>query len=111
MNPAGFDAIYALDVLEHVDPAQEDLFLTTVAADLVPDGIFICGMPTLASQTYASEYNKASHINCQHPAQITAKLKKHFRAVFSFGMNDEVLHTGFDMMRQYQINLCAGVQE
>ena len=106
-----FDGIYALDVLEHVDPEQEERFLKTILVCLDPDGVFICGMPTLASQAYASEYNKAAHINCQHPAQITATLKKYFKAVFSFGMNDEMLHTGFDMMRQYQINLCAGVSE
>ncbi len=105
--PGTFNAIYALDVLEHVDPAQEAQFLTMVVDCLVPDGVFICGMPTLASQAFASEYNRAAHINCQNPADITATLKKYFKAVFSFGMNDEVLHTGFDMMRQYQLNLCA----
>tara|TARA_R110000824_G_scaffold393146_1_gene591951 strand:- start:6481 stop:7161 length:681 start_codon:yes stop_codon:yes gene_type:complete len=103
-----FDGILALDVLEHVDPLQEGAFLEMAVRHLLPSGVFIVGMPTLESQRFASKANVKAHINCQHPAQITATLKEYFANVFSFGFNDEVLHTGYEPMRHYQMNICAG---
>lgn len=103
-----FNGVYCLDVLEHIDPEQEAKFLSNVVDCLAGDGVFIVGMPTLESQRFASDANVQAHINCQHPAKITETLKQYFRNVFSFGMNDEVLHTGFDGMRHYQLNLCTG---
>src|SRR5262245_8949938 len=48
-----FDAIYALDVLEHIKPQDEALFLKNVVASLAPHGVVIIGMPSLESQAYA----------------------------------------------------------
>lgn len=103
-----FDGAFALDVLEHIDPQQEPLFLSHVVQALKPDGVFIVGMPSLESQEYASETNRFSHINCQTQAQLTKTLKTYFTNVFPFGMNDEVLHTGYGKMCHYLINICAG---
>lgn len=104
----GHEAIFALDVLEHIDPAQEDLFLHRVVADLRGNGIFICGMPTLASQEHASDHGRAGHINCQTPGQITETLKGFFDNVLSFGLADGQINLGFEPMRQYQLNVCTG---
>ncbi|MDX2224353.1 MAG: class I SAM-dependent methyltransferase [Rhodospirillaceae bacterium] len=106
----GFDAGFALDVLEHIDPAQEDEFLRQVCAALVPDGIFIVGMPSVESQVHASEANRRAHINCQSADQLTATLSRYFRNVFSFGMNDEVIHTGFGPMSHYLLKVCVGLR-
>ncbi len=103
-----FNVAYALDVLEHIDEKQESKFLQTVVRCLYSNGTFICGMPTLESQRFASDANVKAHINCQDPEVITATLKQYFTNVFSFGFNDEVLHTGHDAMRHYQMNLCCG---
>jgi len=103
-----FNGAYCLDVLEHIDPEQEPLFLQRVVECLEPNGVFICGMPTLESQRFASEANRKAHINCQSPNQITGTLRKYFANVFSFGMGDEVLNTAYEPLRQYQINLCTG---
>lgn len=103
-----YDGVYALDVLEHVDPAQQDLFLRSVIASLKPNGVFIVGMPSLEAQVYASTVNKKSHINCQSADQLTQNLKAYFHNVFEFGMNDEVLHTGFGPMCHYLVRLCVG---
>lgn len=105
-----YDAVFALDVLEHIDPEQEWLFLRNAVAYLKPPGVFVCGMPTLNSQNHASAHGRAGHINCQHPEQITATLRNYFHNVFSFGMSDGQINTGFEPMRQYQLNLCAGVR-
>lgn len=103
-----FDGCFALDVLEHVDPEQEHLFLSRAVQVLRPNGVFIVGMPSLESQVYASEANKRGHINCQTAKQLTGTLKKYFGNVFAFGMNDEVLHTGYGPMCHYLMNLCTG---
>lgn len=105
-----YDAAIALDVLEHIDPAQEDMFLRQVCANLNPDGVFICGMPTLNSQAHSSEHGKAGHINCQSPEKITRTLRRYFRNVFSFGLTNGHLDQGPEPMRQYQLNLAVGVK-
>ncbi len=103
-----YNGCFALDVLEHIDPKQQSLFLNNVARTLKEHGVFIVGMPSLESQEYASEVNRCSHINCQSSDPLAATLKKYFYNVFTFGMNDEVLHTGYGKMCHYLINVCAG---
>jgi len=103
-----FDGCFALDVLEHIDPEQEGLFLKKVQKSLKDEGVFIVGMPSLESQAYASKTNLEAHINCQSAGQLTQTLRQYFSYVFPFGMNDEVLHTGYSKMCQYIFNVCAG---
>ena len=102
-----FDSCFALDVLEHIDPKQEQIFLSKVLECLHPKGVFIVGMPSLESQAYASKENIKTHINCQTANQLTITLKSYFDNVFSFGMNDEVLHTGYSKMCHYIIKICT----
>ncbi|MCC9620606.1 class I SAM-dependent methyltransferase [Thalassospira sp. MA62] len=103
-----FDGCFCLDVLEHIDPAQEDLFLKNIVDSLSEKGVFIVGMPSLESQKYASEVNRFSHINCKTSEDFTVLMEQYFTNVFSFGMNDEILHTGYPRMCQYIIKLCTG---
>lgn len=103
-----YDAVYCLDVLEHIAPDREPDFLFKVLESLTPSGVFICGMPTLNSQAWASDYGREGHINCQHPGHITGKLSDLFDNVFSFGLADGQINLGFEPMRQYQLNLCCG---
>jgi 2-polyprenyl-3-methyl-5-hydroxy-6-metoxy-1,4-benzoquinol methylase len=111
-NSAGekFDALYTLDVLEHIPADLEDQFLRNLCASLKPDGVAIIGMPSLESQAYASPASKAGHVNCQSGPQLRQTLHRHFRQVFMFSMNDEVVHTGFHAMAHYLIGLCVGVR-
>ena len=102
-----FDVCSALDMLKHIDPTQEPLFLSRVVNALRQDGVFIIGMPSLESQAYALEVNTFSHINCQTATQLTSTLNRYFNNIFSFGMNDEVLHTGYGKMCHYILNLCV----
>ncbi len=102
-----YDGIYCLDVLEHIEPSKERTFLKNIIASLNPGGVCIIGMPSTESQQYAGEWNKGQHINCQSEGQLRATLRKHFANVFSFGFNDEVLHTGYGPMRQYLMMLCV----
>src|SRR5215831_4827932 len=50
--PGSYDGAYALDVLEHIEPAKEDIFLTNMVKSLSAHGIAVLGMPSLESQIY-----------------------------------------------------------
>jgi len=103
-----FDGIYALDVLEHIEPQSEDLFLSNAIAPLKKNGAVIFGMPSLESQKYASEPSKVGHVNCKTAGDFKETMERYFHNVFLFSMNDEVLHTGFYAMSHYIYTLCCG---
>ena len=105
-----FDGAFSLDVLEHIDPTQEAQYMVNVAASLQPHGVFIVGMPSLESQQYASEGSKLGHINCKSGQSLRAFCQQYYKNVFMFGMNDEVLHTGFLPMCQYLFAICVGTK-
>ena len=106
--PGRFDALYALDVLEHVPAAEEGKFLDTVIASLESNGVAIFGTPSLESQRYASEQSRSGHVNCKSAPDLKALMQRYFHNVFMFSMNDEVVHTGFHKMAHYLLALCAG---
>ena len=106
--PGEFDAIYSLDVLEHIAPDQEAVFIQNALASLKPTGVMIVGMPSLESQAYASPQSKAGHVNCKSGKDLKALMRQYFDQVFLFSMNDEVVHTGFYPMAHYLIALCCG---
>ncbi|MEW5864870.1 MAG: class I SAM-dependent methyltransferase [Pseudomonadota bacterium] len=105
--PGRFDGAYCLDVLEHIKPAREQLFMKNFIASLAPDAAAIIGIPSLESQAYASPQSKAGHVNCKSGADFKKFLEGYFRNVFVFSMNDEVVHTGFFPMAHYLLGLCT----
>ena len=102
-----FDGVYAVDVIEHIAEADENRFMANLAASLHPHGVCIIGTPSLESQAYASPGSKAGHVNCKSGPGLKELMERHFRNVFIFGMNDEVLHTGFHKMAHYLFALCC----
>ncbi|HLI11524.1 MAG TPA: class I SAM-dependent methyltransferase [Alphaproteobacteria bacterium] len=106
--PGNFDAVYALDVLEHIEAARERIFLANAFAGLGEHGVAIIGMPSLESQSYASAQSKAGHVNCKSAPELKALMEEFFHNVFMFSMNDEVVHTGHHKMAHYLIALGAG---
>lgn len=105
--PGSYDAVFSLDVLEHIKPEEENLFLTNMANSLERNGIAIVGMPSLESQTYASPASKEGHVNCKSGEALKSKLQEFFHNVFVFSMNDETVHTGYYPMAHYLIALCT----
>jgi 2-polyprenyl-3-methyl-5-hydroxy-6-metoxy-1,4-benzoquinol methylase len=99
--PGNYDGIYALDVLEHIDPDKEAIFFDNVVRSLSPHGAVVLGMPSLESQPYASPNSKAGHVNCKSMPDFRQVMEKHFHHVFMFCMNDEVVHTGYHKMAHY----------
>ena len=106
--PGRFDAIYSLDVLEHIHPDNEARFITNMLSSLDDNGIMIVGIPSLESQPYASPQSKAGHVNCKSGDDLKAIFQQYFYNVFLFSMNDETVHTGFYPMAHYLIALCCG---
>jgi 2-polyprenyl-3-methyl-5-hydroxy-6-metoxy-1,4-benzoquinol methylase len=105
--PGNFDSVYALDVLEHMRPDQEDTFLTNLVGSITDTGVAIVGMPSLESQLHASPQSKAGHVNCKTGVDLKSTMEKYFHSVFVFSMNDEVVHTGFYPMAHYILAVCA----
>ncbi len=96
-----FDGAYALDVIEHIQPRDEDRFIGNIVKSLNPNGVLILGSPSLQSQVYASPPSKEGHVNCKEAPQFKILMQKFFHNVFIFSMNDEVVHTGYHPMAHY----------
>lgn len=103
-----FDAVYALDVLEHIPHAQEARFLHALTSALaLHSSACIIGMPSKVSQQHASEISRAGHVNCKSANDLAHTLRRNFGQVFIFSMNDEVVHTGFHAMAHYYLALAV----
>jgi len=105
-----FDALYSLDVLEHIEQDKEDLFLRNALQSLIPEGVAIVGMPSLESQSYASPQSKEGHVNCKSGNDFKRLMQGYFHNVFMFSMNDEVVHTGYFPMAHYLLAVCANLK-
>ncbi len=103
-----FNGIYALDVLEHILPEDENRFIENMATWLYSNGALIIGSPSLESQPYASLNSKMQHVNCKTEEGMRKTLGRHFSNVFLFGMQDETLTTGFGPMCHYRLAVCTG---
>lgn len=100
--PAIYDAAYAIDVLEHIPPMDEEKFLSAFRSMIADHGIGIIGMPSLESQPYASAQSAAGHVNCKSEEALRRAMACHFHQVLMFSMNDEVVHTGFHRLAHYR---------
>lgn len=102
-----YDGVFALDVIEHINSKDEDIFMLNLCGSLQRNGSIIIGMPSLNSQKYASDASKIGHVNCKSYKQLQDLCRKYFHNVFIFSMNDEVVHTGFHQMANYFLALCC----
>lgn len=98
----GFDAVYALDVIEHIKPDDEFLRAMAAAAPVA-----VIGTPSLEAQQYASPMSKLGHVNCYSGADLKARLSEFWHNVFLFTMHDETLGTSFSPMAHYLLALCV----
>lgn len=105
-----YDAIYAIDVIEHLDPHKTKSFFERICSCLTRSGVCIIGTPNINASQYSSPQSSIQHINTHYQSHSTLKatLSKYFQNVFMFGMNDEVVHTGFLPMAHYLWALAVG---
>ena len=73
-----------MDVLEHIDRKQENIFMKNIVKSLSKDGILILSTPSIYSQKFTSRENKKSHINCKSDIELKNLCLKYFRNVFYF---------------------------
>jgi hypothetical protein len=105
--PTRHNAIYSLDLIQHISVTQEGRVLRHLRDSLSDTGVLIIGTPSLESQSYASPLSKIYDINCKSGLTLKALLKEYFHTVFIFSMNDEVVHTGFHPMAHYLFAVCC----
>lgn len=106
-----FDAIYSIDVIEHLDPHLNRPFMENQCASLKDDGICIVGTPNITAFKYAKEFNKLQHINSKGYKSLRQQMARYFENVFMFSMNDEVVHTGFGPMAHYLFAMGVGLKK
>ncbi len=105
--PKQYEAVYSLDVFEHISPELEHLALKHLCNSINQDGIAIIGMPSLESQKYTKPVSVTGHVNCKSGEDFRDLMRQYFKHVFLFSMNDEVVHTGFSKMAHYIFCLCS----
>jgi 2-polyprenyl-3-methyl-5-hydroxy-6-metoxy-1,4-benzoquinol methylase len=104
------DGAYAIDVLEHVAPSLEGAFMENICACLPANGVLVIGTPNKEAEQYSTrpEVN-VQHVNLKTHDELRALLLGHFENVFMFGMNDEVVHTGFLPMAHFLWGVGVGL--
>lgn len=104
LQQLSFDAVYCLDVLEHIEPGPSEKNFLNALSGLAP--VCIIGTPSLESQAYASRLSKLGHVNCKSGSELKNTLSHYWDHVFMFSMNDEAIGTGFLPMAHYLVALC-----
>ena len=107
---ANIDAALTIDVIEHIDPDNEDKFMRRILKTLHPDAILITGTPNLTAAKYASPRSNAQHINLKSHDTLREMTKKYCTHVFGFGQNDDVVHCGYSPMCHYIWSLGVGIK-
>lgn len=102
-----YDAVYLVDVLEHIYLEEEHMLLSNAFKSLSDHGIAIIGTPNIYAEQFASEHSKTGHINLKSHETLKALCQKYFNNIFLFSMNDEVLHTGYHPMSHYIWAICT----
>ena len=106
-----FDAAFSLDVIEHISPECEDAVLDNICAALTPHGVCIFGTPNVTAAPYASPQSEQGHVNLKSAHALRQLLARRFHNVFSFSMNDEVVHTGYSPMAHYLFAVGVGLKD
>jgi 2-polyprenyl-3-methyl-5-hydroxy-6-metoxy-1,4-benzoquinol methylase len=105
-----FDGVYSIDVMEHLDRSLNKTFIENQCACLKPDGVCIIGTPNITANKYATPRSRVQHINLQSQASLKKIMSGYFQRVFMFGMNDEVVHTGYAPMCHYIFGMGVGLK-
>lgn len=105
-----FDAAVSLDVIEHIPTEDETRFMWSAVRLLSQDGIFVVGTPSACAEHLASPQSKIGHINLYTPERLNALMRRYFRRVLDFGMQDTSLHLGHPAMRHYLFAVGVGLR-
>ena len=106
--PRRVDAIYLIDVIEHIFPDEEPKFMANLALSLGDHGVCLIGTPNETADQYANEWSREGHVNVKSHKSLMELARNCFYNAFFFGMNDEMIHTGFPPMTHFMWALCVG---
>lgn len=95
------DAAYLVDVIEHLDPKMEAKFMANICTLLKPSSILIMGTPNITANAYAAPQSLSQHTNLKSMKTLRHLMGTYFKHVLMFGMNDEIVHTGYPDMCHY----------
>jgi len=99
VEPVDYDAVVALDVIEHVQDGTA--FLRTLAEHVSPHGVCVIGTPSARFDHLASPQSRSGHVATYTHDELYELMEHHFRVVQSFGMQDTALHLGHPEARHY----------
>lgn len=103
-----FDAIFNIDVIEHLEPEREHQFLGNQVKALQNAGVMIVGTPNETASAYATHRSDHQHINLKTAQTLKESMDKYFENTFVFSMNDEMIHTGYYPMAHYLFAMGVG---
>jgi 2-polyprenyl-3-methyl-5-hydroxy-6-metoxy-1,4-benzoquinol methylase len=103
-----YDVVVSFDVIEHIHRKKEGTFFSALTKNLKNDGIVIVGTPNATAFKYASKASRLGHVNMFEHDRLKKEMQKHFKTVFMFGMNDEMIHSGYLPMAHYLLCLGCG---
>lgn len=106
-----YDAIFHIDVIEHLEPEFEGRFMANSMACLDRDGVLIVGTPNESASQYATHRSDHQHINLKSADTLKSLMLRYFHNVFIFSMNDEVVHTGYYPMAHYLFAVGTGKRD
>jgi hypothetical protein len=102
--PGGpFDLAYSLDVVEHIPADMEHKYYKNIVGGLAKRSMAVIGTPNKTAEAWQSENSRVGHINLKTFDALRNDMSKYFEYVLMFGINDEVVHTGYAAMCHYLI--------
>ena len=108
-KPSGkYNAIFNIDVIEHLEPEYEKSFIDNMVGALTDSGVLIIGTPNETASQYATFRSDHQHINLKTADSLKTLLDLYFENSFIFSMNDEVIHLGYYPMAHYIFGIGVG---
>ncbi|MCP5468968.1 MAG: class I SAM-dependent methyltransferase [Chlamydiales bacterium] len=99
-----WDAVTSFDLIGNIAPELAESFIGKIASFLKEDGVAVIGTPSKVSQ----ELSSLEQPNLYDHERLEEEMQKHFRHVFMFAANDEVVHTGYMPLAHYFIVVACG---
>jgi 2-polyprenyl-3-methyl-5-hydroxy-6-metoxy-1,4-benzoquinol methylase len=103
-----FDAVVALDVIEHMTARTGKRLIAEMARRIRGNGMVIIGTPSIYSYPYQGKLSQASHVKCYDQDELRSLMSPYFGRIIAFSMNDEVVHTGNPKMSWYYFMIGFG---